>query len=64
MTGQGWMVNDGTCLSCLQGQDWLCTKPVESYGDQWDRRTRLLCCCDNGYHVGYLDDLDNEDAEP
>ena len=56
MTDQGWMIDDGTCESCWLGSCWGCTKPVESYGDgQSDPRITLVCCCNEGYHVGYLD---------
>jgi hypothetical protein len=60
MTDQGWMVDDGTCLSCLQGQDWLCTNPMG-----WDAgdRVSLTCCCDEGYDLGDIA-LDDEDGEP
>ncbi len=52
MTDQGWMVDDGTCDQCVDGDCWDRTKPSESYGDG---ETELVCCCDEAYHIGYVD---------
>lgn len=56
MTDQGWMIDDGTCLSCVEGQCYLCTNPHEEPGDplQVAARTLLICCCDQAWHIGHL----------
>ncbi len=49
---QGWMVDDGTCDQCMDGDCYRCTKPNEGYGDHG---IELVCCCDEAYHIGYAD---------
>jgi hypothetical protein len=54
MTGQGWMVDDGICEMCGDGLCYLCDKPIEWPTD--DGGKSLSCCCDEGYHIGYVQD--------
>ena len=53
MTDQGWMVDDGTCTPCVRGQCYRCAKPQEWATD--DHGIELICCCNEGYHIGYAD---------
>jgi hypothetical protein len=52
MTDQGWMVDDGTCTSCVYGNHHRCTKPIESYDGEGFYQT---CCCNEGYGIGYVE---------
>ena len=54
MTDQGWMVDDGTCDACVDGECWSCSQPVEFIGD--DLMCRLHCCCDECYDLGIAPD--------
>lgn len=58
MIDQGWMIDDGTCDECICGDCWDCAKPIESYGDG---KIALVCCCNEGYHIG---DADPPEALP
>jgi hypothetical protein len=53
MTGQGWMVDDGTCDPCVHGLCYRCTK-VQEWATT-DQGFELVCCCENAYHVGYAE---------
>ena len=49
MTDQGWMVDDGTCDECLEGECWRCPDPHEEAGGDGD--VLDICCCDAQYIV-------------
>ncbi len=61
MADQGWKVDDGTCGPCLRGECHRCTQPRE--WDTDDHGVSLACCCDESYHLGYVD-LDDEESIP
>ncbi len=46
---QGWMVDDGTCDQCFDGDCWACTKPLEENDEEGDW---LICCCDQAAFLG------------
>jgi hypothetical protein len=60
MTGQGWMVDDGTCDACWKGDCLWCAKPQEVATD--DHGILLVCCCDEAYRIGYA--YVDEDGPP
>jgi len=53
VTDQGWMVDDGTCDACVRGNHHRCTKAQEWATD--DYGVELVCCCNEGYHIGYVE---------
>jgi hypothetical protein len=55
MADQGWMIDDGTCDACVDGECWACTKPV----DFWCPEGRFQhCCCDEAYDLGPVEAAD------
>lgn len=49
---QGWMVDDGTCDSCLFGWCGECWDPHEEFGDS---ELLVVCCCGEQYVLGRYD---------
>jgi hypothetical protein len=48
MTGQGWMVDDGTCDPCLDGECWRC---LDTYEEGGDGEVIEVCCCNEQYVI-------------